>query len=122
MSDITFLDPANLFAEIDAQPPLMRDEAAKRYVGREVDWPLTFFSGHEHDLGQARVMFRVASQGIGMVVGAVSLSDYPWLRSLHADEAVRVRGRIRNIDTMSIELDISDLLLVSDTFQSGKSV
>jgi hypothetical protein len=111
MSNVTFLDPANIFAEIEAHPPLMRAEAANTYVGKDIDWLLTFFSGHELGIGRARLTFRIASQGIGMVVGAVSLSDYPWLKSLHADEPVRVRGRIRKIDTMSIELEISELLL-----------
>ena len=121
MSDVTFLDSANIFAEIDAHPPLMREEAVKTYAGKDVDWLLTFFSGREFGSGGVRLTFRVASQGLGMVVGAVSLSDYPWLRSLHADEVVRVRGRIHTIDTLSIELEISELLLVhtlaSDTFQ-----
>ena len=117
MSDVTFLDPANIFAEIDAHPPLMRRQAVAQYVGRDVDWLLTFFDAHELGNDRARVTFHVASQGMGLVKGAVSLSDYPWLKSLHADEAVRVRGRIRNIDAMSIELEIGELLLMSDTFK-----
>ena len=114
MSDVAFLDPANIFAEVDAHPPLMREEAIKTCVGKDVDWLLTFFNGYELGVGRARLMFRIASQGIGMVAGTVSLSDYPWLKSFHAGDAVRVRGRIRTIDTFSIELEIRELLLAAN--------
>lgn len=121
MFDVTFLDPANIFAEIDAYPPLMRREAVANYVGREVDWPLTFFDAHELGSDRARVVFHVASQGMGFVKGTASLSDYPWLKSFHSGETVHVRGRICNIDTMFIELEISELLPAAapatDTFQ-----
>ena len=122
MSSVAFLDPANIFAEIEAHPPLMREEAVKTYVGKDVNWTLTFWTGHMLDDHRVRLAFRVASQGISMVMGTVSLSEYPWLKALHANEMVQVSGRIRDIEPMSLELDISELLLVSDTSQSGKSV
>ena len=36
---------------------------------------------------------------------------FPQLRSLHSGERLRVRGTIRKIDTLSIELEITELLL-----------
>ena len=44
-----------------------------------------------------------------MITATVALSDYPWLRSLASEERVRVRGRIRRIDALDIQLDIFEL-------------
>ena len=67
-------------------------------------------------------IFKIPDQMLRIVEGTVSLAKYPWLKTLRADAPVRVRGRIRGIGVLSIELEISELSLVSDTCQSGKSV
>ena len=36
----------------------------------------------------------------------MALSDYSWLKTLRANELLRVRGRIRSIDALAIDLDI----------------
>ena len=122
MPDVKSLDPADIFAELKAQPPLTREEAARAYVDQEVDWMLTFADGSEDNSGRAHLIFRIPKQMLRIVESIVSLSDYPWLKSLRADAPVRVRGRIRAIGVLFIELEISDLSLVSDTSQGGKSV
>ena len=105
------LSSAKIFADIEAQPPLMRDEAAEAYLGQEVDWALTFASGSKDNSGNAHLSFHISNEVIRGVQGTVSLSEYPWLKSLRADEPVRVRGRIRAISTLSIELEIGELVL-----------
>ena len=102
------LRPAGIYAEIKSQPPLMRDEAGHKYVGREVEWLVTFANGWESE-GQAHLSFCVEPHVISMVKGTVSLADYPWLKSLRADAVVRVRGRIRRVESMTIELDKLEL-------------
>ena len=104
------LDPVAILAEIQAQPPLMRQEAAKAYIGRMVNWPVTFANASEQSSGLAHLIFRFDSHHINMITGNVSLSDYPQLRALRSGERLRVRGTIRKIDQLFIELDIIKLV------------
>lgn len=104
------LQPTDIYAEIKSQPPLMRDEAGQKYIGREVEWLVTFDNGWESK-GQAHLSFGVEPHVISMVKGTVSLTEYPWLKSLRADKVVRVRGRISRIDGMAITLDKLELSL-----------
>ena len=111
MSEVDSIEPAGIFAEIDAQPPLMRDQLASAYIGREVYWALVFANGREDRPGEAWLMFRYNPHHVRMITGIASLSDYPSLRSLRSGETVLVRGRIRKIDVLlSIELEIQDIV------------
>ena len=85
MSAVNVLEPATIFAEIEAQPPLMPDEAAEAYLGQEVNWALTFSSGTKDRSGNARLSFRTPDELVRKVHGTVRLSEYPWLNSLPAD-------------------------------------
>ena len=105
------LEPSRLFAEIDARPPLMRDEVMQMYIGRTVDWRLTFRNGSTNDRGQAWLIFNSQPNGVRMVTGTAQLSRYPGLRSLPSGETVRVRGRIRKMDSVCLDLDIDELEL-----------
>jgi len=104
------INPATIFAEIQAQPPLMRQEAAKAYIGKMVNWPVTFANASEQSSGQAHLIFRFDPHDMSMITGNVLLSDYPQLRALRSGERLRVRGTIRKIDQLFIELDISKLV------------
>jgi len=79
------------------------------YLGQNVDWVLTFRNGSKDDRGQAWLIFSTQPYGIQMVTGTVRLSDYPSLKSLPSGKAVRVRGRVRKIDTNCIDLEINRL-------------
>jgi len=112
------LDPATIFAEIKAQPPLMRPQATQAYLGRSVDWSVIFANASEQPSGRAHLIFRFNQHDMGMITGAASLAQYPQLRSLRSGERIQVRGRIRKIDTLSIELEIRDLGLPKRQKQS----
>jgi len=111
MSTVRALSASEIFADIKAQPPLMREQAAKAYLGQEVDWALTFTNGSEEPIGRAWLMLRRNPRDLELIVGGVSLATYPSLRSLRPGEPVRVRGRIRKANPLYIELEITDLLL-----------
>ena len=104
------LEPGVIFETINACPPLMRQKKGNTFIGKQVDWLLTFRNGSETQ-GQAHLMFDIAPYQVRIVTGTVSLADYPWLKSLDAGEAVRVQGRIQSIDPMSIELKVLKLRL-----------
>ena len=104
------MEPGEIFAVIQTQPPLMREQAASAYLGREVHWLLTFENGNEEPGGQAWLMFHFDPHSVKMVEGRVSLSDYPSLRSMQSGETVLVHGQVRKISTISIELEIQDLV------------
>ena len=104
-------DPLELFTQINSLPPLMRADAANAYVGTMVEWNLIFVDGDETVSGRARLVFRSGATGVRMIMTDASLEDYPYLRSLPSGEAVRVRGRIRNIDALCINLDLTELVL-----------
>ena len=102
--------PLEIFTQIDSLPPLMRANAANAYVGKAVEWDLTFVDGSETVPGRAHLVFRSGSTGVRMIMVDASLEDYPYLRSLPSGEAVRVRGCIRKIDTLCINLDVTELV------------
>ena len=110
LKDIKKLEPGTIYAEIKSQPPLMRDEAGRRYVGREIEWLVPFTNGWESD-GQAHLSFDAELRGIRTVKGTVSLAEYPWLKTLVAGAEVQVRGRILRVDTLTIELGDLELKL-----------
>lgn len=112
-SEIKMLEPTEIYAEIDSRPPLTRTEAARAYAGKDVDWTLWYVFGRERSSGQVHLAFQIARQEVRMAAGTVALSDYPWLKSLRADQAVRVRGKIRHIGTLTIEVDIAELTFPS---------
>lgn len=103
-------EPSAIFKEIDAQPPLMRPQAARTYCGLEGDWPLTFANAQEGRSGEAHLYFNFEPHGLRMIRGNVSLRKYPQLRHLHVGTPVRVRGRIQKVDTFFINLEIRDLV------------
>lgn len=111
MSDMRSIEPAGIFAEIDAQPPLMRQQTAAAYFGREICWSLMFANATEPYQGQARLMFRFNPDSVRMVVGDIVLSTYPSMMGARDGESVLVRGRVRKIDNLCIELEIQDLVL-----------
>ena len=110
MSESKLLAAQEIFAEFKAQPPLMRSQAMEKYLGAEVDWPATLADAREQKPGQVHVVCWPEPDGQGLIVGDVSLSNYPHLRQLRVDDPVRMRGRIRKIDTITIELEIQDLV------------
>ncbi len=116
------LEPAKIFAEIETQPPLMRQQAAQTYIGKVINWPVIFSNASEQPSGQAHLIFCFGSHHINMITGNVSLSDYPQLRSLRSGERLRVRGTIRKIDQLFIELDISKLVFAQPTHALADSV
>ena len=117
-AEVEMLKPAEIYAEIDSNPPLMQEDAKDKYLGQEVDWLLTFFHGSVEN-GQARLAFHCKPRVMGLVVCTASLAEYPWLKALHADAAVRVRGRIRSIDSMSITLDGIELSIPEPATMHG---
>src|SRR3989338_8153414 len=83
MTEAKSFEPAEIFSEISACPPLMRTQTKAVYIGREVDWTLTFTDGYEDRPGCARVMFHYQPHEVKFIAMGVPLADYPWLRSAH---------------------------------------
>ena len=109
------LEPSTIFKDIEAQPPLMRDEVMQTYIGRKVNWQLTFRNGQVGDRDEAWLIFDAEPKGVRMVTGTVPLSKYPRLRTLPSGEIIHVRGRIRKIDAVCVDLDIAELKLPAST-------
>jgi len=103
---MTELTAEQVFKDYSAQPPLMRPQFAKKYVGMEVDWPVTFADAWKVG-NNIRVAFHV--ELLRGVSGSVPRAQYPQLEHLHAREPLRVRGRICSVSTLWIELDITEL-------------
>ena len=110
LKDIKKLEPETIDADINSHPPLMREKIKREYLGKEVEWLVTFADGYE-EKGKAHLTFHCEPRALRLVSGTVVLSDYPWLKSLRADEPVQVRGRIRRLGGMAIELDVLELSL-----------
>ena len=104
------ITPSGIFEEFDTQPPLMRRSFMEKYLGMEVDWSVTFADAWEGHTETVRVAFRFEPHSVRMITSDVLLSDYPRLRNLRAGEPLRVRGRIREVSRLWIELDVAELL------------
>ena len=106
---MTEMTAEQVFGEYSAQPPLVRPQFAKKYVGVEVDWPVRFADAWEAGK-KIRVAFHLETPAIRGISGNVPRARYPQLEHLHAREPLRIRGRIRSVSTLWIELDITELL------------
>ncbi len=104
------LKPSDIFTEVEALPPLMRERAAKAYIGKEIDWVLVFENGSEDERGHAHLVFSFRPHSVRMVMGEVPLEEHPDLRSMLSGTAVHVCGRIRKVDALTIELEIRELV------------
>jgi hypothetical protein len=95
---------------MDAQPPLMRQQAAAVYLGKDVCWSLRFGNAMQISPGRAQLIFRFDPRSIRMVVGDVVLAAYPSLVRTRVGENILVRGRVQEIDDLRITLEIRDLI------------
>ncbi len=111
MSSEVLMDPAQITRDLEMQPPLMRREAASVYVGKDVDWLMTYRNAYEISSRRAQLVFAYEASHAPIITGAVALSAYPQLKHLRAGETVRVRGMIRSIDLLQITVDIKELVL-----------
>ena len=109
MPHVKSLEAGNIFAQIDARPPLMRQAAARTYIGSEVDWPMIYRDGYELSSGWVRLLFTPERKSLQMIAGTAALSDYPQLKRLQVGAAVRVCGTISKVEALQIELDIRRL-------------
>lgn len=103
------LEPSAIFAEIESHPPLMREQAKTAYIGKEVAWSVIFVNGYQQSSGEARLTFQPEPNEIKFISVTARLTDYPWLTSTRAGETVHLRGNIRNINTLSIEVSLKEL-------------
>lgn len=107
------LQPVEIFAAIDAQPSLMREDACEAYVGKEIDWSLAFINAKKSGRGQALAVFHFKPRGLRLIMGKARLSAHPELEFMRDGEIARVRGTIRRIDALCIELDIRDMVFTA---------
>lgn len=103
------LTAEQIFQDYSVQPPLMRPRFAQKYVGMEVDWPVRLADAWQAGKN-VRVAFHLDTPGIHAIGGDVPRTQYPQLEHLQTREPLRVRGRIRLVSTLWIELDITELL------------
>lgn len=113
------LTPVQIFKEYDAQPPLQRPRYISDLFGTTVDWPVKFFDASAIDADVASVAFHYEALLVRMITGKVSRSAYPRLENLCEGEPMRMRGRIRSVSALCIELDITELLFcIEAAFQT----
>ena len=110
MSSDVFVDPTGIAREIESQPPLMREQAASAYLGKEVDWCVAYRNAYELSSRRVQLLLAYEARHAPMITGTVALSEYPELKRLRAGETVRVRGTIRGVDMLQIALDIRELV------------
>ena len=112
------LVPSAIFKEIEAQPPLMRPELVRQYIGMDVDWPATLADAREQRPGEIHVVGWSTSRGNRLIVVDVPFSAYPHLKTVRVNDPFRVKGKIKRIDAIAIELEIAELLFASQATAS----
>ena len=88
--------PTEIQDAIYAQPPLLRAQFAKNYLGIKVNWTGTF--DNVYDEGNGIVTVGVASH-VYLFYFSTSLEEYPIFRTLQPESVrIRVSGTISSID------------------------
>jgi hypothetical protein len=105
---ITF---AEIFAAIDAAPPLERDAVAARYRGIAVQWSTWLRSARGTGRDDEVAVRLVTSESIRTVACTVRLSEYPELRVVLQETRIQITGRIAGVDLLNIELEDADLVI-----------
>jgi len=82
------VEPGEIFADIEARPPSVREAAKQAYIGAEADWTLTFADGFEARSAQARLLFRYRPHDVKYVAASVPRSACPWWRAMRRGEPV----------------------------------
>ena len=103
------LQPVEIFAAIDAQPSLMREDACEAYVGKEIDWSLAFINAKKSGRGQALAVFHFKPRGLRLIMGKARLSAHPELQFMRDGEIARVRGQIHAVNLLWVDLKIREL-------------
>ncbi len=109
MPEVKFLEPEGIFAEIEATPEPLRDEAKAAYAGQKVQWSLLLADMHELKPGEVRVLFRRRANELQFIGTTVLRANYPWLQTLRIGETVQLHGSIAAIHRLCIELETLDL-------------
>ena len=112
---MTNLTPTQIFKEFDQMPPLQRPRLTEHLQGETVDWSVRLANAWQNNDETVRVAFRYGPPTVQSIIGNVRRSDYPQLEHLQVGESLRVRGRIRLVSTLWIELDITELLFCIET-------
>jgi len=99
-------DTANkIIAEIEAVPPLQREDMAKAYVGIPVDWDMYFVYGTPDDKNKFRLMFSPTTRRTGIYVKcSVSKESNAHLLRITENTKLHVHGTIASIESGSIYL------------------
>jgi hypothetical protein len=110
--------PEQISAEIAANPPMERTQAAKRYEGLHIDWQVRLEAIYPDDDGVlAMIRFsRGEHRGFPVIQCKIETKAYPDLKILHEGSIFRMEGRIAKADQFTIWTSDVKLSLVKGMF------
>jgi hypothetical protein len=98
--------PGKIISEIEAAPPLQREDIAKAYIGIPVNWELFFIYGTPVNKDKFSLMFSPTYIRTGVYVNcSVSKDSNAYLRRITVNTKLRVQGTIDSISNGSIFLN-----------------
>ncbi len=98
-------NPKQIMDQLDAVPPLQRDQVAANYKGIPVKWNVNLYSTSTTHSGQTVVFVRYKNRRVPVISFAIDLETYPQLKVLLPKHPIVVEGEIGSIDPgLSIEL------------------
>jgi hypothetical protein len=109
----TTLTPCEIVDAIRSQTPMMREEMAKQYIDVPVDWQLLFYNASLRD-ERIRVMANPKERLFPSVVFWLPSDRQGELKTLPQDAPIRLKGTIKEIDGLQIELDNAEMIIVRE--------
>jgi hypothetical protein len=107
--------PSEIYDEIYKQPPLLRDQFAKNYVGLTIKWTGKFY--HAENKGNDNIEISISSNN-QLVYTIISLKDYPIFKTLQPESVrLKISGVITSVDA-GITLGKAEIVFLDEKINS----
>jgi hypothetical protein len=93
----TNITPQHIKDDLYYAPPIQRDERAKHYEGRPIDWIGLFHKLHKGEGDLVEVTLDYPTKGVFLCHCEVRLSDFPQLRLLPKATPIRIVGTLKKV-------------------------
>jgi len=99
--------------QINLLPPFQQKDAIKHYIGLTIDWEMNFHTAEQNDGDIAHVTLVIDKEGRPDFASCdVKLSQYPELKVMQEGKKIRVKAKIKSINSGLYWFQLKDAILV----------
>lgn len=109
---IATITPAEIREKINKTSPFLKETVISSFVGLNIKWILEYYSINPLKKDKVRITMFSPTPNINIVHVSfvVNLNSYPILKIAGPNELFEVTGRITNMSSTSIEIELFDLV------------